>query len=457
MIGNSLVLPAAPFFPPRRTNILLAALGCISCVLYVKAVHDQGTQRILTFTAGALALMVPYFLASWVIMRSSPARSILVLGLVFGAMFRCEALRSDIYLSTDLYRYVWDGRMQAAGINPYRFLPSDPALEKYRDEQIYPHINRRDYAVTIYPPVAQMVFWAMTRLSESPQWVRVLMVLFDAAAVFLLIRLLGACGLPAQRVLLYAWNPLPVWEFASGGHIDALMVALLALALLLHQRGRAAATAAALAGAALVKLFPVALLPALYRRWRYGWKMPTVFATVCVAAYLPYWLTYSIRGTLGFLPAYTSEEGLESGDRFYLMNLLPSEWMLPWHVPLYPVFAVLVFLALGGAAARAFWGRDADERSALRRCLCLATVFVAVLSPGYPWYFCWLVPFLAVLPSPWLFWLTVSPLVLYLNWIHYAPSEVFLLNSFIYLPAAFLALLSWSRRRFLAVATRTQE
>ena len=430
----------------RQSSIALGTLAGLSAVVYVKGVHDQDTQRILTFTAGALALMVLYFAASWVVLHSPPARFVLVLGLLGAAAFRVVALTSDNYLSTDLYRYVWDGRMQAAGINPYRYVPADPALARYRDGRIYPRINRRDYAKTMYPPAAQMVFWATTRLSESPRWMRATMVCFDVAAVFLFIRLLAAFGLPAQRILLYAWNPLPIWEFAGGGHVDALLVALLALALWLHRRGRPAATAAALAGAVLAKSFPVVLVPALYRRWRYGWTPPAVFAAVCVAGYLPYWLTYSVHGTLGYLGGYANEEGLQSGDRFYLLTLLPSEWLLPWHVAPRLVFEVLVLLVLGGAAAWTFWRRDADEYSVLRRGLCLATFFTMILSSGYPWYFCWLAPFLVVLPYPWLFWLTASPLVLYLNWLHYEPSDVFLQNSFIYLPAAFLALFAHGRK-----------
>ncbi len=430
----------------RQAAIAVGALGGVFLVLCVKGVHDQNNGRILTFTGGALALMVPYFLASWIVLRAPPTRFLLVLGLVLAALFRLVALTADNYLSTDLYRYVWDGRMQAAGINPYRYVPADPALAKYRDEEIYPHINRRDYATTMYPPAAQMVFLATTRLSESPRWMRATMVLCDAATIFLLVRLLNAFGLPAQRVLLYAWNPLPIWEFACGGHVDAVMNVLLVLVLLLHRRGRAAATAVALAGAVLAKLFPVALIPALYRRWRYGWTTPAVFTAVCVAGYLPYWLTYSVRGTLGYLSGYASEEGLQSGDRFYLLTLLPSKWLLPWHLSPPTVFRVLAFLLLAGTAAWTFWRRDADERSALRRGLCLATIFTVILSSGYPWYFCWLAPFLVVLPYPWLFWLTVSPLALYLNWIHHEPSDVFLQNSFIYLPAAFLALFAAGRK-----------
>ena len=65
---------------------------------------------------------------------------------------RLGLLFAEPYLSTDIYRYIWDGRVQAAGINPYRYMPIAPELSHLRDAAIFPNINRPDYAVTIYPP-----------------------------------------------------------------------------------------------------------------------------------------------------------------------------------------------------------------------------------------------------------------------------------------------------------------
>ena len=73
----------------------------------------------------------------------------------------------DPLLSSDIYRYVWDGRVQAAGINPYRYFPAHEALAFLRDGTIFPHINRAEFAVTIYPPVAQFFFFVVTRIGES--------------------------------------------------------------------------------------------------------------------------------------------------------------------------------------------------------------------------------------------------------------------------------------------------
>ena len=434
----------------KWTNLALLILGGVMMLLFCKAVHDQNTQRMTTFLAGTVGAAVLYALASWVVLRARPARSTLWLALAFALAFRVAPLFTDTYLSTDLYRYVWDGRVQAHGINPYRYVPGDVHLAPLRDGAIYENINRRNYAKTVYPPGAQMVFLLATRLSESVTCIRLTMVVCEALAAWCLVLLLGEMGLPAQRVLLYAWHPLCIWEFAGGGHCDAIMLACVALAFLLHRRGREMATGAALGAAVLAKLFPVLLFPVLYRRFRYGWKLPLAcVATVC-AGYLPYTLGYSFAGALGFLPMYTQEEGLQSGDRFYLLNTLPIATLQRLHLAPNKVFLLLAAGAFAAAGAWALWKRDADERSVLRRGACLAAMFVAVLSPAVDWYWTWLVLFLPFLPEAWLGWLTLSAFALYENWFHEGSDDIYLINSFIFLPAFLLYVIPAALRRWRA-------
>src|SRR5204862_1171502 len=90
-------------------------------------------------------------------------RSALLVILTGAVAMRLAMLWVEPYLSSDIYRYIWDGRVQAAGINPYRYVPKAPELARLRDAEIWPNINRPDYAVTIYPPAAQAIFFAVTR------------------------------------------------------------------------------------------------------------------------------------------------------------------------------------------------------------------------------------------------------------------------------------------------------
>src|SRR5262249_2944353 len=154
----------------------------------------------------------------WLSWRGTPSSRTVIVILSVAAAMRLLVLAAPPYLSTDVYRYVWDGRVLAAGINPYRYIPTDPHLAPLRDRTIFPKINRANYAATIYPPAAEAIFFAVTRISESLAAMKVASVFFEAIAVLLLLRLLALAGLPAVRVIVYAWHPLPVWEFAGSGH-----------------------------------------------------------------------------------------------------------------------------------------------------------------------------------------------------------------------------------------------
>ncbi len=174
---------------------------------------------------------------------------------------RLPVLASPPFLSTDVFRYVWDGRVQDAGINPYRYLPADPALQPLRDNTVFPHIARAEWARTLYPPFAQVVFAAIGRVWPSVTAVKLVMVGFEAIAMACLLRLLADAGLPGERLLIYAWNPLPVWAFAGNGHIDAVAIGLLAAALLLRVRRRDAWVGVLLGAAIATNSCPPSWLP----------------------------------------------------------------------------------------------------------------------------------------------------------------------------------------------------
>src|SRR5690349_20272520 len=290
-----------------KSTVVLIALGVVLLVLYRTAVHARTVPDIVWFLKLVFIQLVIYAAAAWLCWRTKDSRALLLLGLVFAALFRLSILFAPPYLSDDIYRYIWDGRVQAAGINPYRYIPADESLAQLRDEKIYPNINRRDSAPTIYPPVAEAVFLFVTRFSESVTWMKAAMVGFEAVAVWALIQLLSSFGFARQRVLIYAWHPLVIWEFAGSGHADALAVAFIALALLARRKDADSLTGVLLACATCVKLFPIVLFPALYKRG--SWKMPLVFVATVLIAYLPY-LSVGPMRVLGSLPAYSNEQGL---------------------------------------------------------------------------------------------------------------------------------------------------
>jgi len=357
----------------------------------------------------ALAQGGIYAIFAWLLLRSrhglSPeqSRRALLYFLGFGILMRVMLLFAPPN-SSDVYRYVWDGRVQADGLNPYRYVPADPALAGLRDRDIYPEINRKEYAPTIYPPAAQAVYFAAGRLSGTVTMMKAAMLAFEALAVWALIQLLAARGAPIVLASLYVLHPLAVWEIAGSGHIDSVAIAFLLLALLAAEKSKRFASGAALAAGVLTKYFPLALTPAIYRRW--DWRMPAAFAVTALALYLPY--LSAGKKVFGFLGGYAGEEFGE-GDGFYMAAILNR---LGFGTAALPVFLGLAVLTLFALAWRTGFRAD-PKRPDLQGAFAIAVAFTVLFSPHYAWYFLWLVPFLCFFPRPSVFWLTLSAPMLY--------------------------------------------
>jgi alpha-1,6-mannosyltransferase len=391
-----------------RRLIALGACGAALLGLTALGLYAQSKDNLALFLAAALGQSAVYLISVWLVWNAVSPRPVFWLIILVAGVARLPLLVAPPYLSSDIYRYIWDGRVAAAGINPYRYIPTDPQLEALRDPEIFPQINRNNYALTIYPPVGEAIFLAVTRIGESVTTMKAAMIGFEIMLIAVLWRLLGAAGLPTTRILVYAWHPLSLWEFAGSGHIDAAMIAFIALALSAGLAGREVWTALALAAATLIKLYPAVLIPAFYRRWT--WRMPTVFGAMLVLCYLPFvdagWRVF------GFLPEYFGEEGFDaSGTGFYLrelLQLLPPFAGLP--AMAYPIGAATVLVVLAVATVYARSTVDAPFAAAA----VLAGAFTMLLSPHYPWYFTWLIVFACFLRALSLLWLTNACLLLYL-------------------------------------------
>jgi hypothetical protein len=384
----------------------------LSLVLSAIALSLLSDWSMGAFVAAFMGLVALYGYAGFCVIRgkfhaAGGETSALAAILVVAALMRVMALFAPQALSTDVFRYVWDGRVQAAHINPYRFIPADPALAPLRDEDIYPNINRADYAHTIYPPTAQLAFLAVERVSDSVLGMKLGLVGFEAVAIACLIALLRRRGLPATRVILYAWHPLPIWEFAGSGHVDVIAIAGLSLAFLAASRRAPIWTGVALAAATLVKYYPVIAAPALYRRW--DWRMPVAFAVTVLLLYAPYLSVGT--SVFGFASGYATEEGLRDGSGIWILALLKKLGALPddpllVFVPLVAVFLIATGLWIVFSSKRARSGQI--ENVAL-----MAGAFTICVSPHDPWYFTWLVPFLCFRISAALLWLTVACVLMY--------------------------------------------
>jgi hypothetical protein len=395
--------PAASAWRPLLgLAALAAALTALTAAGPTVHLALGGWALMSIFAAGGAGIVLALRLADL-----ADQRHALIVILLGALAMRLGLVFTEPYLSTDIYRYIWDGRVQGAGINPYRYLPNASELTYLRDAAIYPKINRADTAVTIYPPVAQAIFYAVTRLGDGVAAMKLGLVAFDATTAATLIALLRRLGRPVTRVAVYAWHPLPIWEVAGSGHVDTAMCALLAAGLLLFLHGRTLAAGVVVTLGALVKPTALLALPVFWRPW--NWRLPLAVALAALVAYLPY---LSVGGgVLGSLGSYVSEEGFASGQGFNVLWLM-EEAIGPVRgaVQVYAAIAAVIMIALALVVG---FRRDRSVEAALFGLSWLLVVFLVLASPHYPWYFVALVPMLALHPSATGWVLTLGSPLLY--------------------------------------------
>lgn len=421
----------------------LVACGATLVALTMTGVLFQLEDKLDDFLVVAGLQSAVYGVAVWLCWTGGTARRVVLGVAALAIVMRVPALLAPPYLSSDIYRYVWDGQVEAAGFNPYLHTPVDPDLAPLRDQDIYPQIAS-PYAPTIYPPAAEGLFLAVTRISATVMAMKFAMLLCEVVTFVLLVRLLALEGLPIARVLIYAWHPLPIWEFAGSGHIDALMITFCVAALWALRRKRDGLSGLFLAGATLTKLYPMVLLPALYRRG--GWRLPVAFGAAVVVGYAPF-MSAGLR-IFGFLPGYAGQEGFSgAGSGFYLLTLL--RYVPGLEALDAKIYALAAIIVLAAACAAMVLCRERGS-SPYAAAAILTALFTVLVSPHYPWYFAWLIIFACFVRSLALPWLTNACLLLYLltDYVFLPNTQQLLIQSAIYAPFVALAATdAWRYRR----------
>ena len=323
-------------------------------------------------------------------------RRVIVFGLALSALWHFQFLRMPPGLDDDIHRYVWDGRMQRLGYNPYIVVPSDPALAGLHTAETRTLNNPE--VPSPYPAGAQLFFRAVTSIHESTFALKVAFVVCDFAIALLLLDFLRRTGQGEHWVLAYAWHPLLAIEVAGSGHVDIVGVLLLLVsAASLLRRWRAVA-AISFGLAVAVKFLPIVLVP-LYRK-RVRMRDVALAAIIVGLLYVPF-LTHG-RIPMGSLGSYVR--------RFRFND---------------PVFATLERVAapqvVAGLAVlvgflTAIWMRRKSVEGSAEAFAWPMAVSLFCAPVVYPWYLLWMLPFLRSTSTvPILVW-TLSILPTYYVW-----------------------------------------
>ena len=378
-----------------RTALLLFSTGVVLALaltgmawlgdLYA---HVRSFVLLFVIASGAYAVAVA------AVVRHPAVEPRVLRGVLAAAvLFRLILLPTTPSLSTDVYRYAWDGRLAVAGVSPYRHPPNAPDLATLRDPVLYPRLNHPDW-LTVYPPGAQLLFAGVAWLrpgSVGP--FKMVVAAFDLLTLALLLGWLRAVGRPPAWALLYAWHPLVVVELAGNAHLDAVVFATSVGALWAASRGRETWAGALIGVGALVKLSPALLLAAVVRRR--PWHALGACGAVILAGYALY--LRDGPAVLGSLPRYVAEEEFNPAVRGLLELLL---------APLGPgglrAARLLPLAALGVVTVAVAWG--ARDRPVAERGRSVVGAWLLLTPSLFPWYPLWVVPILAVAPAwPWLY------------------------------------------------------
>jgi hypothetical protein len=329
---------------------------------------------------------------------------VVVIGLALAAVWQIPFLLTPPGSDDDIHRYLWDGRVQRLGYNPYLVIPSDPAVAGLHTGETRT-LNNPDLP-SPYPAGAELFFRAVTAIHESLFTLKVAFVACDLAIVFILLDLLhssrhssgSSSGQGAHWVLAYAWNPLLATEVAGSGHIDIVGVLLLLVSFAALGRRWRATAAVAFGLAVAVKFLPIVLLPLYWRRVR--WRDGAVAAVVVGLLYIPF-LNHG-RIPMGSLGTFVRSFRFNDPVFATLERVATPQFAAGLAVLVGVLSAIWLRRKAPACSPQAFaWPMAASL-------LCAPVV--------YPWYLLWLLPFVRSTSTvPIIIW-TVSIIPTYYVW-----------------------------------------
>lgn len=357
-----------------KRSVILAGL---SAAIYVGlALTVTGPRDTLLWLGGYSLLWLLY--ALW-LAGGTPSESAWPFILLFAFSARLVWVATPVWLSDDLYRYLLDGQVLAAGINPFRYAPAHPVIQALAPE-LAAQVNHPSVP-TIYPATVQLMGWVAAILGFGVNLWRAMVAIVDVLALPLIASAFGGGAEGRRAASVYGLCPLAIVEAGANGHVEAFTVVGIFGGIALLRRRSAVLAAFAFAAAALTKLFPLLLAPLLAGHAR--WKRVAFSLLAFTAAGLMIFSWGGVDPTVG-LRSYLDHWSF-NGPVYQFLNGAGLDDRLARGLP------VVLFLA-GGVVAR--------QRgvSALRAAPWLIFVFLLCSPTLHPWYALWLLPWLGARP-----------------------------------------------------------
>lgn len=421
----------------------LTGAGMLACFIAMSTLTHftrQGYRFLTYFLIAFVLYLVALIFISW-----RPNNKAL-LGLIFtlAIAYRIPLWFSEPTLSTDIWRYLWDGHLLTNGVNPYAERVDSPALDPL-STPLRSRVNHQ-WMATPYPPVAEVAFAGTVALMpDSPRAIQIIFTVFDLATAVIVVLILRRLNLPDSRVLFYVWNPLIVVEFAHSAHVDSLMTLFVMLAIYWLISEHKMWSAVALALAVLTKFLPLLLVPIFNRRW--GIWRTLFFGLLVLIGFAPFLgaglgLNAASDGTgiFGALRIYTAYWKTNDGLFFWLVRALEPYAQYPVNVA--RGISLVVLLAMGlWVFLRSKPEEDSfNHQSIIDHAVLLIGIYLLFQAAMFPWYLTWLIAFLPML----CFRQQIAGLLYTIGWIYF--SAAVNLSYLFYLDPDNTAEIEWIRR-----------
>ena len=427
-------------------KIALALAISVVLTLWVALCEPPPREAVGRFlgVVGLSALLLGWGVrGGWGWLNGEPRRRGVIVILGGALALRLAAWAAPVSLSDDVWRYVWDGAIVAAGENPYAETPRERVTRMQGEGAVaraeageeagassrkaLQRLNSPDYH-TVYPPGAQAVFASAEVAAGwlggvSERWLRLFFVLADLLAVLLIARALIAMRRAVGWATLYAWHPLVVWEVAGGGHTEALAVGLMVALVLMLGRNRPWPIGAVIGLSALAKLTFLIVSPlvgvALWRRGRFRDALiaAVVAVGVLTAGYAPFWFEALIANQRESVALYAGVFSFDAPLYYaarYLLGYREGVTEPVTHV-LSPVLQLATMIVIAAATL----AQD-GTRGRLAASMVVAWAGYLVFNPVvHPWYALGLVA-AAALAGAWS--VSLAALGLMLSYLFYVPA-----------------------------------
>lgn len=393
--------------------VLLICFGFIAFISPEFASSTPLVDRPVLLLVGILIFSgIVYLFTVFKLPKANLAKNKLLWVIAVGVVLRLLMLFTAPILEDDYFRYLWDGAVTAKGVNPYKYSPEQVmqgvdvpekliALAQESGDIIH-GINHPELR-TIYPPVAQ-AFFALSYWLDSwsvTTW-KIILIIMDLATLSLIFNALGIFRLPTSYLLIYWWNPLLLKEIFNSGHLDVLVFPFVLTALIMATQNRYVRSTLTLIVGLAIKLWPAFLLPLVIRPIVSKPKeliSVVVIAAVSIGAlFLPVYFA-GLDGSSGFIAYGQSWQNNDSLFRIIVyvselgLNILGYETFHKYSVARFIVVALLGFWILFVAFGKTFRDYDLFSKSLF------IVAFAFLISPTqFPWYYTWLLPFLAIRP-----------------------------------------------------------